>query len=461
MYVMSYNGKFLHFSDNEELVFLDIQDINFDKIIDVPCESFVDIINQNIDDSFILRKNDELSFTVKLDVLNSIHVKYKYSERTYSLINDDGKYLCCDVNGSGFNKNDPYLWEQFILVSGKFLSNLNYIASNKWISKRDGKLYGDSDIKIAEIFSLSIGPYSLDLRRLQDSDVSQYNFIGVIDCWSPEKFLLYKPVIYITAYSSDDVMKQLGLCVESIRKIGKFYGKIVVMTDKNLQDIYEICNESDEKNIEIDPIYPKDFVGFVCSKYNILNKKNYTGYQPVLYLDPDIIFDNTIEPMLIDAVCSEKICAPIETFNRLMTHPPIGSQLIQLDLLNVDIYCGGFNGGTISFPNIEDSDVQKFISLVRKTIANIGIKFGRNYNGWADQEVLNFIAYKFGGVDGSYFTKYAKYIEVNPNEKYSRSGFVHFVGRPSKEKVYKMREYLKNILLTDKQLNIMKNLENC
>nr|WP_025828922.1 hypothetical protein [Acetobacter persici] len=458
---MSYNGKFLHFSDNEEFIFLDIKNMNLDKIIDIPCESYVDIINKNTDDSFILRENDEFSFSAHVNTLGNINIKYKYSERTYLLTNKDNKYLCCDGNGSGFNKNDPYLWEQFILVSEKFVSNLNYIMSNKWICKRDGKLYNNSDIKIDEIFSIAIGPYSLDLRRLQDTDVNKYSLIGIVDCWSPEKFLLYKPVIYITAYSSDDVMKQLGLCVESIRKIGKFYGKIVVMTDKSLEEIHDICHEFDENSIEIDTIHPKDFVGFVCSKYNILDKKNYIGYQPVLYLDPDIIFDNTIEPMLVDAVCSEKICAPIETFNRLMTHPPIGAQLIQLDSLNIDIYCGGFNGGTISFPNIEDQNVQKFISLVRKTIANIGIKFGRNFNGWADQEVLNFIAYKFGGMDGSYFTKYAKYVEVDINKNYSRSGFVHFVGRPSKEKVYKMKKYLKNLLLSDNQLTDNKNLENC
>lgn len=443
---MSYNGKLLHFSENKEFMFLDVKDIDLDKVVDIPCESFVDIINKNIDDSFILKENNEFSFVVDIDGFNNVCLRYNYSERTYLLSDEGGKYLCCDVNGSGFNKTDPYLWEQFVLISRNLLSNLNHIISNKWVCKRDGKLYSDSDIKIKEIFSISIGPYSLDLRRLQDGDVSKYSFIGIVDGWSPEKFLLYKPVIYITAYSSDDVMKQLSLCVESIRKIGRFHDKLVIMTDKSLQDIHEICNEFDENIIEIDSIYPKDFVGFVCSKYSILNKKKYEGYQPVLYLDPDIIFDNVIEPMLIDAVCSEKICAPIETFNRLMTHPPIGAQLIQLDLLNIDVYCGGFNGGTISFPNIEDNNVQKFISLVRKTIANVGIKFGRNYNGWADQEVLNFVAYKFGGMDGSYFTKYAKYVEVNANEKHSRSGFVHFVGRPSKEKVFKMREYLKNLL---------------
>lgn len=66
MYIMSYNGKFLHFSDNEEFIFLDIKNMNLDKIIDIPCESYVDIINKNTDDSFILRENDEFSFSAML-----------------------------------------------------------------------------------------------------------------------------------------------------------------------------------------------------------------------------------------------------------------------------------------------------------------------------------------------------------------------------------------------------------
>ncbi|MBS1104493.1 hypothetical protein JK202_16155 [Gluconobacter sp. Dm-62] len=438
MYIMDYKGKILHSRNNGEFYSKNINDINKDEAVIINDLEIKKITDLDADDIFIYDREVLCNRLISIGIHSDVKITYDKNSCTYLFSNKENKYLCSDNELIDFNKIHAYTWERFILIDEYKIHKINYIMSNSWVSKRDGNIYTPKDIKLKDIFSLCIGPINIDISKCREEDFGEYKFVGIVDNWSPEVFLLYCPHIYITAYSSANVLKQLALCVSSIRKFGKFNGRITVMTDQAIETIRDIC---DDESIDIDFMQPKDFVGFVCSKYSIINKDIYKHSQPLLYIDPDIIFDRPISPLFLDAVLSETICAPLETFNRLMTHPPIGSSLIQLDQLNVNIYSSGVNGGTISFPNIDDEKTREFVRLVRRTIANIGWKFGRKYNGWADQEVLNYISYKFGGINSSVFTKYANYVMGSMEDIYSRRGFVHFVGRSSTEKVVEMQNY--------------------
>ncbi|BCI68947.1 hypothetical protein AAJCM20276_35710 (plasmid) [Acetobacter aceti] len=450
MYIMDYKGKILHSKNNGEFYSKNINDINKDEVVFIKDSEITEIINLDSDDIFIYDHEVLFNKIISIGIHNDVKITYDKNSCTY-LFSKDNKYLCSDNELIDFNKIHAYTWERFILIDDYKVSKINYIMSNSWVSKRDGNIYTPKNIRLKDIFSLCIGPINIDVCKIRTEDLGEYKFVGIADNWSPEVFLLYSPHIYITAYSSINVLKQLALCVSSIRKFGKFNGKITVMTDQTIETIRDICSD---ESIDIDFMEPKDFVGFVCSKYSIMNKEIYKNSQPLLYIDPDIIFDRPIHPLFLDAVLSETICAPLETFNRLMTHPPIGSSLIQLDQLNVNIYSSGVNGGTISFPNIDDEKTCEFIRLVRRTIANIGWKFGRKYNGWADQEVLNFISYKFGGLNSSVFTKYASYVIGDTEDVYTQRGFVHFVGRSSTEKVIEMQNYTSRLIEKTNIINL-------
>ena len=349
--------------------------------------------------------------------------------------------MCWDKNKYEFSRDDAQLWEFYLLVDNDFIDKIFYIKQNQWISKRNSKLYKPNDIEIHEGFILQIGDFLINLQYLNNDDIKFNYFIGICNHWQPEEFFLYRPLIYITAFSNEDIFKQLELCIESLRLFGDYTGKIIVMTDKSQDFILNLCQEN-SYNLTVDPMYPKDFVGYVCSKFNIYNKDIYQNHQPILYLDPDIIIDKPIKPMLIEATLTQLICAPLELGHYLYNHTAIGCGLIQQDQLKISHYVPGFNGGTLVIPNVYNDMVKNAIYLIKKTITNTGYFFGRDYNRWADQEVLNYISVKLGFFNTSILTKYVNYIDNNIN---NRRGLVHFWGHPTQDKPIVMKKYLNSL----------------
>lgn len=442
MYILNHRSKILHW--NEENGFYDLPMNNIDKDTAITIENETFDYNK-ICEEYILPEDKTYIKEYNVRGLGLVKIEYNKDTRGYSLCNNSGLYFCAEPNNVySFSRETPSLWETFIFLNENLIEKIEYFKNNKWISKRTGELLSGRDFLIEENFSLKFNGIKGDLRLQDFNDFSDYKTTLINGSWKPEEFLLYNPLIYITAYSSEHVFNQFRICVESIRKFGEYSGKIVVMTDADIDHIQNLCQEYNTNTLDVDIMYPKDLVGYVCSKYLVFGKDTYKKHQPILYLDPDIVFDAKLEPLLVEATLSEKICAPLETFHRLDSHPPIGSGLIQMDGMTVSPYAAGYNGGTISIPNVENTVVQESFKLICRTIMNVGFKFGRNYNIWADQEVLNYIASKFNIMDPTVITKYAKYHRNTP-AKHSIKGFVHFFGHSSKEKVTMMEEYVTSL----------------
>lgn len=440
-YLMDYNGKIIHFREGKYYS-NEIDDINYEYIVKVEVEySYSEF---NVEDNYIfLKKYPE--FDCYIENISKAKLIYNTETRAFSFYTENKKYLCFENDTLSFSRDKANLWESFLLINDDFIDRINHILNNNWLSKRNRQIVNGKNITFRNDFLMKIGDFSVDMRNQRARDFGKYNLTVFHDAWKLEEFLLYNPLIYITAYSSKSVLEQLKICVDALRELSGFDGQIIVMSDQSSTSIHELCGRKNATSIDVDPMYPKDFVGYVCSKFSLLNKKCYDGYQPIMYLDPDIVFNCDVNQMLQEATLVEDICAPLEDFNRIQTHVPIGSGLLQLDSLNPSPYAAGFNGGTIVYPNIENTKVQAFLETSRRTITNIGKLFGRDFNAWADQEVINYISIKEFNINTSCLSKYAKYVDHNPGNNEEFKGFVHFWGHPSQKKSEKMMEYLKKI----------------
>ncbi|MBE7182576.1 MAG: hypothetical protein INR71_15455 [Terriglobus roseus] len=188
----------------------------------------------------------------------------------------------------------------------------------------------------------------------------------------------------------------------------------------------------------------KDFVGFVCSKYSILDYEQFEGFQPLLYLDPDIVIDRPIEPMLAAVASSGRICAPAEGWNQVHHHVPVGASLLRMD--NVECrFMPGLNGGTIGFPALDTPDVRNTIERIRRTIACLGRRFGRTFNGWADQEAMNYVAIKTDSFDSTTITPFVTHYVPSTETLGGPRGLVHFWGRTSTGKADAMANYVRSL----------------
>ncbi len=441
MYLISYNGEVIH-NNGDNYYTKKINDLNYDDIINVDIDPVYQ--NMNKEDDYIFLK-EQPEFYCNFENFGKVTGIYNKKTRAVSFKNNDGKYLCFEGNNLVFTRDEANLWESFCPIDEKFIKKLQYVILNKWISKRTGEIFDGKNITFCSDFIMKIGTFSIDIRSQHVADFEEYKFIGFCDTWKFEEFLLYNPLIYITAYSSKSVLNQLSLCVRALRNFADFDGRIIVMSNEDTTSIRSICSMDGDDNIDVDHMDPKDFVGYVCSKFSILGKDIYSGYQPVMYLDPDIIFNSDLNKMLQEATLTEDICAPLEDFHRVQTHVPVGAGLIQLDSLTPSPYAAGFNGGTIIFPNTDNTKVKEFLDAARRSITNIGEFFGRDFNLWADQEVINYLSIKNFNINTSCISKYAKYVDHNPSINENLTGFVHFWGHDSDKKSELMKIYFDKV----------------
>lgn len=442
MYIMNFKWQILHYDPNQNIIYhTEIDKIEKDKVISI--DNYYDIRDR--EDDYILCENKKTEFESELPILGKAVFSYKIKESCYQIANEEGKILGWDHSGYSFSRDQWNLFEMFLLIDDELIEKILYIKSNRWVSQRNKKLYNSEDINCVEGFLILIDEFVIDVRLLTRQDVDTYRFIGTCQSWKPEIFFLFRPLIYVTAYSNEDVLEQLKLCIYSLRDIAHYNDPIVVMTDKESDYIAQLCNGTDTSNLKVDPIYPKDFVGYVCSKYNIYNKSIYEGYQPLLYIDPDLIFDNSIEQMLIDITLSQSVCAPLEEFSLVSEGVSVGSGLVKLDDVKHDPLMAGFNGGTIGIPNVHNTECRKNFEIVKRVITNVGLQFGRKHNQWADQESVNYVNIKFNYVDTTVCTKYVNYQKNDPYIKQNLKGFVHFFGFATHEKPIIMRGYLTSL----------------
>lgn len=371
---------------------------------------------------------------------DDIKITFNSEMRVWNLQNKDGLFLCFDTKTLSFSREQASFWEGFLLLTRKEIETLTHLLNHKWVIPKTQMIMDGKDFQFVDTFKIKIGDFDIDMRYQLLRYWNKYNVTLYFDGWKRETLYLYNPTIYITAYNKEAIMQQCKMCVISLRKMGNFTGPIILMTDKDqayIDNLFEGKKEYTD-NLIIHNLYPKDFLSFVCSKYEITNKATFAGYQPLLYLDPDIIIDRPLEPLLVRGLSSGKICSPAEEFHPIQSHIPVGSSLFSMDDIS-GRFTPGINGGTILFPNTENDTIRRFIDEIRHVITSLVFKFGRAFNGWADQEAYNYLAIKTNWVNSNALTSFTAYQGPTYDR---RLGLIHFWGFSSEEKVERMKEYM-------------------
>jgi lipopolysaccharide biosynthesis glycosyltransferase len=126
----------------------------------------------------------------------------------------------------------------------------------------------------------------------------------------------------------------------------------------------------------------------MVARYLILDWPDAWRYQPLLYVDADIVFDRDVTPMLHAIAMSDRIAAPVELMSPLARNPSVGATLLQRDLCSPG-YMAGFNSGTLGIPNVRAH--AETLRLIRRIIANHSLLHGREALPYADQEIANYV----------------------------------------------------------------------
>jgi hypothetical protein len=378
----------------------------------------------------------------------------KYGSVTVSR---NGRYLCAkqDLKALDYSRDTPSAWEIFLLVDIFDLNGLRDILSKDWVICSTGSLIRREQINVSrnsirlDLMKIDILPTLRlwkDLRSQRSiskaalSKETSFYYDIIVDGWKVERIRLYDPCVFFTAFKSVNVLGQLYLSIKSLLVFGSYRGHIHVITDQKKEDILAAIPQLESSKLTIQSVYAEDFTGYVSAKYLILDSDEVCQYQPMLFSDPDIIYDRPIEKMLRALVSVERVSAPLEDFSLLRVTPSVGASLLQRDGFETREACG-FNGGTVGFLNTAEHG--RVLAMIRGIVMNYMELSGRGSLLWVDQEVANYVGYKTGSVNTSVLTPFVRYgfskLELDVA---SRVGLVHFwPPRKSQEKLHAMREY--------------------
>ncbi len=354
----------------------------------------------------------------------------------------DGHYLCAGPHFSrlDYTRDKPSAWETFQLVELEDVVRIRHILGADWVMRSTGVLTRREDISTG-FRSIKLGAVTIDVattvqlwrdQRLRASlgarspgqEANAFYYDVIIDGWKIDRIRRYDPCVFFTAFRAPLVLSQLYLSMTSLLEFGAYDGHIHVITDQSKEDLLREVPKLSPQRLTVQAVKAHDFTGYVASKYLLLDHLAARQRQPLLFSDPDIVYDRAIEPMLCALTTAESVAGPIEDFSLLRSAPSMGTSLLQRDGFQTREACG-FNGGTLGFLNLAEHG--HVLSMIRVIIMSYSAMSGRGSLSWVDQEVANYVGYKAANVDTRILSRFVRYglkgIEHDPG---GRIGLVHF-----------------------------------
>jgi hypothetical protein len=294
----------------------------------------------------------------------------------------DGRFLTAGAGSDRvtLERTEARDWEAFCPISQADIDLLRAAATSDWVIRSTCQRVRANDIAMQLWYGLRVGDLQLDLRFHLPFDEAHWPFrLPVVrDHWKTDQLCLYRPLVFYTAFRSQAVLEQLYLSIRSLLEIGRYDGDVMVLSERGKDEIASNIPMLPPERLWVLHYEPDDFTGYVAAKYAILDWEPTWKFQPLVFLDPDIIVDAPIEPMLCALAVSDRMAAPIEHFSRLCTSPSVGASLLQLDNCSPR-YSAGFNCGTLGIPNLAMNGHS--LTRIRTVMVNHADTYGRKALG--------------------------------------------------------------------------------
>ena len=366
------------------------------------------------------------------------------AERGLVALEREGVFLSAGATGGSviWVETAPLAWERLLPIADAEMGQLVTLFSNDWILRSTGALIHPWQITLAPDHALRLGELTVPLARnlpLIGPDFP-FRFHVLAEGWRHEEIVLFKPMVFYAAYGAPSVHHQLFLSLASLHEFGRYTGHVHVLTDLTLEQLREAVPALPAERTSVQPLSPTDFPGYVASKYCILEHGPAWGFQPLCFLDPDIVANAPLRPMLIAMAVADRLTAPLEDVGPLRSWPPVGGTLLQRDGREAR-FGRGFNAGTLGIPNLRAHETT--LRLIRRVIENLLKQEGRTSLEWVDQEAANYVSFVHAQVDTASISRFVRYGAPHDSETPGPcTGLIHFWATPKAGRDELMRHYI-------------------
>ena len=392
------------------------------------------------------------------------HVVHLSQDRRTVAIARDGRFYCAlpDDPVLEASRDEALEWESFACLSRQDAADLLRLLAHDWVVGSTGRVARAGEIALGVAWRLRVGPdcqvdlrYSLPfLDPSRGPEAAPHALLMqatlLVDGWRVERIHLFRPMVFLTAFRSPPYLDQAALCVASLLEFGRYEGAVHVISDRPREEFLALMPTLPPGRLSVQTVVAQDWVGYVASKYLVLDAPEAQDHQPLLFLDPDTMADADLTPMLAAIAASPRIMAPMEDFHPLANAVSVGASLVQRAGLDPR-FVRGFNGGTLGIPSLRLAGT--WLRLIRTIIANHIELHGRDAFNWVDQEVANYVSFAAGHFDATTLLRWVRFgWEGAEHRADQRIGLVHFWpprGPVSKQEA--MRTYTETLRAAGRQ----------
>lgn len=432
MYILTHFGNFLS-ENNGKIIQKSINDVlSIDDLIIIKKEAGLYSLG---------KEKSPLSFDSSLALPNRAVTDNNFEltrsgNKDFISIKAERGFLSAQPNKSLEYRERVDPWEEFRVLSRDeaekliFLSKRQILFEDHLCSFSENKTdieylyFDDIKIKIDDLFD--------DINESLNSDIVFF------DDYVPCIAKIVNPAILYMLYGSGDILDQFKISIESLSVFGDYKGKIFVATDIDKELIKEICYKYNLCNVSIIESNAIDRLDYVGSRISLLASDMFSQFQPIIYVDCDVIFDKSLKNNVKSFIKEEKISAQIEKDHYITTDESNGSTLYSQHSFPLLSEGYGFNAGIIMIPSWEKFNYA--LKAAYRMLILYTIKFGRDSIPFYDQSILNYVFHKLNVFDGTLITNYVS-VPEHDNIYDRKKGFVHFWTRGS-TRSESMREYV-------------------
>lgn len=392
--------------------------------------------------------------------LSAVQVSDKFSQKTT-------KITIKDNTQRDINQSDSYLTlynAQLSLLLPLSLKQVDLVVAlldSSWFMPRSASIIQSSAVSFGEEFQIIIGDMILHLDSVVFPIVAQDEVIVagknifrsldiLYDRWKLERLEMFSPLVYMTVFGAENFFKSAELTISSLERIGCYAGDYIIITDATGEACLSYFGNVAPERIHHLYSPATTFSEMVAERLKV--DPAITGfYQPVVYLDSDVICDAPLEQLLIDIMSHNKISFATEFPRKNFQQVPdkitdwFGRFLSREDT-NWDsriAYC--INSGIFGARNVDVLSGPFKTTLAvweayreEHDIASINMDF--------EQPFMNYVLQKSQRVDLSILDHYAVCVyDQDPMDQDVGRGFVHFNSGVGSDKFQRMSVYLSHL----------------
>jgi hypothetical protein len=230
-------------------------------------------------------------------------------------------------------------------------------------------------------------------------------------------------------------------------------GRVVVLTDRRQEELAPLIPAPLRSRIQLHRCNPGHVLGFTLARYALQDLPLVHTYQPMLYVDTDVVFDGDLSNLMIDILLSDAACFLPE--REMFDYDFYGEPLFHADGSFAPEHTRGLSSGVIGVPNL-DRVAEQFDLTIETAQAYVASVGNKDVFCCYDQPFANYVFKKLGGFDEAVLPRHAILHHSSYADPAERRGVVHFcagVGL-SASKLIRMVQYY-DALAADEQAAVM------